>query len=90
MAKQITTDAKFIKLLVRPEGATSEELRVAMNRVWGPSQYQLMPIADRLGYEYSWSKEEGEPTRYHFSAKARAAVKKVAVSTMKRGARKTA
>jgi len=71
MANVITTKAKFVKLLLRPAGATGEELRVAMNRVWKPTIYQLGPIAKRLDMVL-WHQDGGsdEPMRYFFTPKA--------------------
>ena len=89
----VAQNKKFIELLTRPQGATAEELRVALNRVWAPTQYQLIPIAERLGYEYGWTKEEGKGARthYHFKnkkpeAKAKAAKKPAAAKSMKKAA----
>jgi hypothetical protein len=71
---------KFIKLLLKEGGATSEELRVAMNRVWGPTNYQLLPIAKREGYSLRRFKVAGEPKRYQFVArKPRAKKAKIAL-----------
>lgn len=73
MSNTSTKTPKFIAMLLANGGATSEELRVAMNRVWGPTIYQLRPIAKRTGHTVRRITRKGEYTRYAFTPrKARA------------------
>lgn len=65
------TTPAYVKLLRSTKGATSEELRVAMNRVYGPTMYQLKPIAKRLGFKAVAAKIEGDLTRYRFEPVAK-------------------
>lgn len=65
---KISENKAFLALLTRAKGATSNELREAMGRKMAPAYHQLQPIADRLGYELSWTKPEGENTHWHFKA----------------------
>lgn len=60
---------KHIRMLLSETGATSRELGDAMGRVWGPTMYQLRPIAKREGYNVRPIKVAGELTRYRFVAK---------------------
>lgn len=60
--------AEFVRLALRKNGATGEEMRVAMNRVYAPGIMQLRPVADRLGLLLFVSKNGGKnnPRRYFF------------------------
>lgn len=40
---------KLFTALRADKGATGEELRKILNRVWAPTQYQLKPIAEKVG-----------------------------------------
>jgi hypothetical protein len=56
MAKQVTTTAEttlapaYINLLLRADGASPEELKAAMNRVWVPRAATIEAIAADYGY----------------------------------------
>jgi len=68
--RPITDSSPFVKLLLREQGATAEELQRAMKRAWAPSIYQLRPYASRLGFRLDHERfEDGSPMRYYFVRK---------------------